>query len=297
MMKTIQAHPSYPIRKEQSKNSPGVTAPALVAPATAKETAPRRSLGDLLGSLDRLVGVSANLVAKPVGDFQREGQIYSIPRYLFVGPTGGGAPIRIGIFAGLHGDEPEGSRAVVQFIRLLENRPELAQGYCLFFYPVCNPTGYEDGTRHSRSGRDLNREFWRDSNEPEVRLLQSELVSQAFDGLISLHSDDTSAGMYGFVSGATLTRHLLRPALAAAGDLLPVNQSEQIDGFNAAHGIIHGGYEGVLSAPPKVRPKPFEIILETPGQAPRYVQQCALVIALRTILTEYRKFIAYAANL
>ena len=111
--------------------------------------------------------------------FETGGETYTLPRYLFVGPKGGDTPIRLGIFAGIHGDEPEGVRAVVQFLKLLEAKPELASGYYLSVYPVCNPTGFEDGTRHSRSGKDLNREFWGNSNEPEVRLLQAELISRS----------------------------------------------------------------------------------------------------------------------
>lgn len=112
-----------------------------------------------------------------------------------------------------------------------------------------------------------------------------------------MHSDDTTHGLYGFVRGATLTRHLLEPALRAAEELLPRNRDEIIDGFNAHNGIIHQGYSGILSAPPKVRPKPFEIVLETPKRAPVYLQERAFVVALITILAEYRKLIAYAANL
>ena len=97
--------------------------------------------------------------------------------------------------------------------------------------------------------------------------------------------------------GATLTRHLLEPALRAAEELLPRNRDEIIDGFNAHNGIIHQGYSGILSAPPKVRPKPFEIVLETPKHAPVYLQERAFAVALLTILAEYRKLIAYAANL
>ena len=145
-----------------------------------------------------------------------DGESYELPRYLFVGPRGGDTPIRVGIFAGIHGDEPEGVHALIQFIQLLEARPELAAGYYLSFYPVCNPTGFEDGTRHSRSGKDLNREFWKNSAEPEVRLLQAELQSRSFQGIISLHTDDTSYGFYGFARGATLTKNLIEPALAAA---------------------------------------------------------------------------------
>jgi hypothetical protein len=216
---------------------------------------------------------------------------------LFVGPKGGDTPIRVGIFAGIHGDEPEGVRAVIQFLKLLEAKPELAAGYYLSFYPVCNPTGFEDGIRHSHSGRDLNREFWGNSSEPEVRLLQAELISRSFNGIISLHADDTSDGFYGIVRGAILTQHLIEPALRAAGKFLPRDKRLVIDGFRACNGIIRDGYDGVLSAPPKVRPRPFEIILETPQAPPAHLKERAFVIALQTILDEYRKFIAYAPNL
>src|SRR5580698_6843244 len=132
----------------------------------------RRSITDLLASLDKIAVHSSNLVVNHDAQFQFDGETYELPRYLFVGPRGGDAPIHVGIFAGIHGDEPEGTHAVIQFIKLLESKPELARGYYLSFYPVCNPTGYVDGTRFTRSGKDLNREFWKNSPEHEVRLLQ-----------------------------------------------------------------------------------------------------------------------------
>ena len=257
----------------------------------------RRAIAELLAPLEKIAATSPNLVANHDAKFEVDGENYELPRYLFVGPRGGDTPIRIGIFAGVHGDEPEGVHALVQFIQLLEARPELATGYYLSFYPVCNPTGFEDGTRHSRRGKDLNREFWKNSSEPEVQLLQAELQSRSFQGLISLHTDDTSHGFYGFVGGATLTKSLIKPALAAAEKFLPRDERPVIDGFNARDGIISEGYEGILSAPPKIRPRPFEIILETPVTPPEYLKQCAFVAALQTILLEYNKFIAYAPNL
>jgi protein MpaA len=258
---------------------------------------PLRSIPELLTPLERLAAKSPNLIARPAGHFELSGQTYELPRYVFIGPKGGDEPIRIGLFAGIHGDEPAGARALIQFLALLEQAPDFASGYYLFAYPICNPTGFEDNTRHSRRGRDLNREFWNNSSEPEVELLQSELVSHAFHGIISLHTDDTSDGVYGFVRGATLTKHLLRPALAAAAQILPRNENSMIDGFNARAGIIREGYQGILSAPPRLKPRPFEIVLETPHAAPQYQQENALVLAMQTILTEYRKFIAYASNL
>ena len=115
----------------------------------------------------------------------------------------------------------------------------------------------------------MNREFWKNSDEPEVRLLQAELVSRSFQGIISLHTDDTSDGFYGFAHGATLTKHLIEPALQAAEKLLARDERPIIDGFQARNGVIRDAYDGMLSAPPKVRPRPFEIILETPKRRRR----------------------------
>jgi len=267
--------------------------------ATAARTArkSRRAIAELLAPLDQLAADSPNLVANHEARFDAHGGSYELPRYLFVGPRGGDTPIRVGLFAGIHGDEPEGVHALVQFIRLLETRPELAAGYYLSFYPVCNPSGFEDNTRTSRAGKDLNREFWRSSAEPEVRLLEAELRSRQFQGLISLHTDDTSEGFYGYAHGATLAKHLIEPALAAAENYLPRNGLPVIDGFAARRGIICDGYAGILTAPPQLRPRPFEIILETPAGPPAYLKELAFVAALQTILAEYRKFIAYAPNL
>jgi murein peptide amidase A len=267
--------------------------PAIAQPSAAS----RQSVADLLAPLDEIAVQSPNLVANHEARFLVGGETYTMSRYLFVGPRSGDTPIRVGIFAGIHGDEPEGVHAVVRFIKLLEANPELAAGYYLSFYPVCNPTGFEDHTRHSRRGKDLNREFWKNSGEPEVRLLQAELVSRSFNGIIALHTDDTSDGFYGIVRGATLTKHLIEPALQAAGKFLPRDQRPVIDGFPARNGVIRDAYDGVLSAPPKIRPRPFEIILETPPAPPAFLKECALVTALATILTEYRQFIAYAPNL
>jgi hypothetical protein len=247
--------------------------------------------------LDQIATKSPNIVVNHDARFELDGESYILPRYLFIGPKSGDAPIRIGIFAAIHGDEPEGAYAAVRFLRFLENYADLAAGYCLSVYPVCNPTGFEDNTRHSRRGKDLNREFWSKSAEPEVGLLQAELVSRSFHGIISLHVDDTSDGFYGIVGGATLTKHLIEPALKAADAFLPLDKRALIDGFPARQSVVRDTFPGVLSAPPIVRPRPFEIVLEAPKGRPTFLTECAFVAALQSILAGYRKFIAYAQNL
>ena len=270
---------------------------ALDSTYTRTRVLSRRSVTETLAPLEPIAAGSPSLITNRGAVFESGGQTYELPRYLFVGPKGGDESIRLGLFAGIHGDEPEGVHALIQFLTLLNREPELAKGYCLFVYPVCNPTGFEDRTRQARSGKDLNREFWRGSSEPEIKLLESELAAHALHGIISLHTDDTSHGFYGFAQGATLTRDLIEPALQAAEQFLPRNQDVVIDGFRARNGVIRQNYEGVLRAPPKAGPRPFEINLETPQAPPAYLKEAAFVAALRMILLRYREFIAYAPNL
>jgi len=257
----------------------------------------RRSIAKLLEPLNRISETSRHLISKSMGSFQSGELHYSLPRYLYVGPRGGGDILRIGIFATIHGDEPEGALALGRFLAQLDQKPELAQGYALFIYPVCNPTGFEDNTRHARTGKDLNREFWQQSDQPEVRFLESEIWMQAFHGIVTLHSDDTSDGLYGFVKGAVLSKNLLDPALLEASRFLPRNEGKLIDGFQAQRGIIDDGYRGMLQGIPGVPYPPFEITLETPQRAPLHRQVDAFVAALQTILVEYRYLQAIAQNI
>jgi murein peptide amidase A len=265
---------------------------------TRRTAAPtRRLIADLLAPLDHLAKDSPNLIVSRDARFDVKGESYSIPRYQFIGPKSGDAPTRLAIFAGIHGDEPESAYAAVRFLSFLEDHPEMAAGYFLTVYPLCNPTGFEDNTRASRRGKDLNREFWKGSVEPEVGLLQTELVGGAFHGIISLHIDDTCDGFYGIVGGRTLTRHLIGPALKAADAFLPLDQRALIDGFPAENSVLRESFPGVLCGPPRVRPRPFEIVLEAPKNRPAYLTEWAFVAALESVLTNYRKFIAYARHL
>jgi murein peptide amidase A len=255
----------------------------------------RKALDRLLSPLEDLANRSEHLLRTP-GATKGAPQP-PIPRYLYLGERGGGDVFRLGIFTAIHGDEPEGALAVNRFVTLLERDPEIARGFALFLYPVCNPTGFEDGTRHARSGKDLNREFWRQSAEPEVRFLESEIYLHAFDGLVMLHSDSTSNGSYGYVNGSILSENLLEPALRAAEQYLPRDRRPLIDGFPARDGIIYRSFEGVLRSLPGMERPPFELTFETPQRAPLYLQVEAAAAALKTILQEYRQLRAFAQNI
>ena len=130
-----------------------------------------------------------------------------------------------------------------------------------------------------------------------MQLLQGELSVRSFDGIISLDAEYASDGFRAYASASTLSQHLLEPALTAAEETIPRSRREVNGRVRARNGIICERGVGVLTAPPKVRPRPFEIALQTPQGAPQFLQEQAFLLALSSILSEYRRFIAYARNL
>ncbi len=258
----------------------------------------RPASAELLAPLVAQVGRHSRLSIASAGSFVDQGSTHiHIPRVTLRGPETAQAPTRLGIFAAIHGDEPATATGLVHWLAERARHPELTAGYEIVAYPLVNPTGYEDGTRHNRRGHDLNRRFWTSATLPEIVILENELRVQRFDGIIALHADDTSDGLYGYAHGRVLNESLLEPALLAAETHLPRNHRRFIDGFAATAGMIRDCFPGVLSAPPAQRPQPFDLIFETPAAAPEALQVRAIGAALDSILAEYRQFIAYGLNL
>jgi len=227
----------------------------------------------------------------------RDGHAEVFMQKIVCKPPSKGQGYKFGLFAGLHGDEEAGTLALHEIVRWAATQPEELHDFELHLYPECNPTGIGDKTRHSCAGLDLNREFWSGSPEPEVIYLEQELRREQFHGIVQLHSDDTSHGVYGFVRGSLLSEALLKPALVHAAEHLPFNQNQVIDGFQAEGGIIRECYDGILSAPPEQRPRSLEIVFETPALAPLTDQVNATIAAVKAILADYRQLQAYAADL
>ena len=269
------------------------TRPAMLS-HSAKVRAGRKNFRDALSTLHRPKGP---WLQTTLGTWAVGLDDYALEQFLFVGPRGGGDYCRVGIFAGMHGDEIAGIEAAARFLQELARTPELARGYEVYVYPLCNPTGFEDGTRHSRSGRDLNREFWLGSREPEVQLLEQQIRTLRFDGLISLHADADTPGLYAFALGAQVTHHVVEPALAAAEKIVPRNCDPTIDNFTARNGLIRKGYPGMLCAAPEARPRPFEIVFETPLLAELERQVEANVVFLRHALEQYQQLMAIGQDL
>src|SRR5215471_13376276 len=89
----------------------------------AREKGPR-SLERFLQPLREKAGVQADFL----GSFEVGGKAYSLPRFTLRGPNSSD-PIRIGLFAAIHGDEPAGALAAASFLTDLSREPDIAENF------------------------------------------------------------------------------------------------------------------------------------------------------------------------
>src|SRR5690349_19834898 len=96
-------------------------------PETFNHLPERRSIERLLAPLDHFAANSLSFNRRSLPQFERNGGPYALSRYFYLGERGGGDVIRLGIFATIHGDEPEGALALAKFVAELERDPEIAR--------------------------------------------------------------------------------------------------------------------------------------------------------------------------
>src|SRR4051794_34873023 len=100
----------------------------------------RRSLKALLSTFLTEIGSNSQYVyADCLGRFNVNGERFWLPRFVFHGDQSDEPSMKIGIFAGVHGDEVAGILACFDLLRFFEREPFLARAYHLHFYPLINP--------------------------------------------------------------------------------------------------------------------------------------------------------------
>jgi len=140
---------------------------------------------------------------------------------------------RLYLSAGIHGDEPAATEALVAWCarraRALENCEVL-------IFPCLNPWGLQHNNRHDARGRDLNRGYHR--GDVAVIAAQKKILrGRFFDAAVMLHEDFDAHGVYLYeIPGA-------RPfwgetLLAAAARHVPREPRAKVEGRRCRRGLI-----------------------------------------------------------
>ncbi len=206
------------------------------------------------------------------------------------------------LVAGLHGDEPAGPRALLQFFSA--EAAILREGWTFDVLPLVNPIGYDAGTRGRTGCPDLNRAFGNRPTCPETAAIMRKLVKRGpsdstvaapiWDLVLSLHEDRDERCLYLYDTGYR-ERHVLPIALSQSAAFLdwaethamPVCRQPFLDGEPNRGGVLIGGQ----TAFPALEPALFRsgaarrvVILETPGRQPLAARERAHLAALRHFL-------------
>jgi murein peptide amidase A len=167
--------------------------------------------------------------------FRREvfGEIGGCPLIAMTKRTAGIRP-RIYFSAGIHGDEPATTLALLSLIE----SGDLDGRATWFLCPLLNPDGLARGVRENAAGTDLNRDY-RSPASPEVQAHVRWLRSQPnFDMAVCVHEDWESKGFYLYELNPDKRASAAQPMIAAAGKACPIDMSPLIEGREARGGII-----------------------------------------------------------
>ena len=137
------------------------------------------------------------------------------------------------ISAGIHGDEPAGSEALItwaeQNTRLLRRRP-------FFLVPCINPWGLTNNCRMDSHGRDLNRVFQNDA-VPGIAALKRAISRLRFSLALTLHEDYDGLGIYIYEIPSTLP-YWGESLLEAARPHVPPDTRPMIESRECVGGLV-----------------------------------------------------------
>lgn len=121
------------------------------------------------------------------------GTAHSYPIYQIRLASSAEIPKHILIIGGMHGDEPAGVEAVLQFLE--RDNTTLLRTFSFLVIPCINPYGYVHKTRETLDGVDINRAFEAE-NLAEVVIIKKALGQTQFSLSIDFHEDYDATGFY-----------------------------------------------------------------------------------------------------
>ncbi len=193
------------------------------------------------------------------------------------------------ICAGIHGDEPAGVEALLEFLE--QGNTQLVDGFNFLIYPCNNPHGYVHNRRDNSDGADINRTFKTDETSEAVMIKES-LSGRRFHVIIDLHEDYDSVGFYLYEqrrSGELIGGRIIE----TVEDICPINRDTVIDQVAASDGMIT---QEMYSDDPRyhsMRSHTWEnhtdhaIALESPTGLPLRARVDAHLAGIETILEYY----------
>jgi hypothetical protein len=164
----------------------------------------------------------------------RAASIWGYPFFVVRRKVSARAPTIL-LTAGLHGEEPAGVEAALQW---LESDQGGRWPVNWLVFPCINPYGWERNRRYNQQRRDINRQFRGVSDCPEANLIKRLLRGQQFRLSMEFHEDSDGHGfyMYELAHGHPCVGEAV---VEAVKRVIPIHRGRIYDGNEAtAPGLI-----------------------------------------------------------
>ena len=109
--------------------------------------------GEQLDALYGLVQRSNYVFGSPLGPFHWQARTYHVPRFVYFGPDGSDAAVRLAFLAGFDHRDLRGTLALLHFVERLALKPDVGQGLNLSFFPLVDVLGLSGLGEDRRRGR------------------------------------------------------------------------------------------------------------------------------------------------
>lgn len=199
-----------------------------------------------------------------------------ISRYVFEGEQTRESPIRIGIFAGLRGDDEVGPAAVSMFLADLVALPHLGNDLRIYAYPIVSAVNFETRTSYSRPSQYVINQTGCETLTSETYQIEREIFAIGFDGIISIRIEDGIENLQVGISDPGLHDSLVGPVLSSLEPFL--SNIEDCD----------GGAGQSLTAGIRLKRRPFELTFRIPSSGWSGLYAMGLRIALHVAVDCYR---------
>ena len=150
------------------------------------------------------------------------GTAHSYPIHQIRLASSADTPRHILITGGMHGDEPAGVEAVLQFLE--RNNATLLKKFSFLVIPCINPYGYVHNTRETLGDVDINRAF-ETGDIAEVAIIKKALGQTQFSLAIDFHEDYDATGFY-LYEGKRDEKYIGPDLAAAAKAIGPIDPDD-----------------------------------------------------------------------
>jgi hypothetical protein len=248
------------------------------SPATPLYPRSETRAAKVLRSLDQLSQKREHLYSTRIltGGHRTSSQI---SRYVFEGHQSRGTPIRIGIFAGLRGDDSVGPGAVARFLEDLVALPQLGESFRIYAYPVVHAANFETATSSFRQSEYIINQIGCKVLSSESYQIEREIFAIAFDGIITIRLVDEIKNLKVGISDTRLHDVLVRPIVSTLEPFLPTIEGCVCDSPR------------FLTAGNGLKRKPFELTFQVPSSGWSGLQSIGLRIALHRIVDCFRRYV------